>query len=311
VVIAGPTATGKSQLAIRLALAIRDLGRRVEIIGADSRQVYRAMDIGTAKVPLAERSGIPHHGLDLVDPDEPFSVANFARHAREVLTSLAGDESSVAVLVGGTGLYLRAVTCNIDTEALPADQRLRATVERELAASGLPAAAQRLTVIAPRLASRVDLHNPRRVARALEIALLRGDTELPEPRTYPGKMVWIGLALDPATNREWISRRARSQFESGLLGEAAALRARYGDEPRSFSAFGYREAFAVLDGRMDLEDAIAEDVRRTAAFARRQRTWFRSEPGIGWLNAANAPIDPALERVRAALDERAGPTPAS
>jgi tRNA dimethylallyltransferase len=286
---------------------LRESGRRAEIIGADSRQVYRAMDVGTAKVPVGEREGIPHHGIDLVDPDEPFSVADFARHARAELADLARDERSVAILVGGTGLYLRAVTRDLDTDALPADPGIRATVERDLAASGLPAMSDRLRSMAPRLAARLDLRNPRRVARALEIAMLAGDIELPAPAIYPGRLLWLGLELEPATNRDWIARRARAQFESGLVEEAAALRVRFDPSLRSFSAFGYHEAFAVLDRQMTVGQAIDEDARRTSAFARRQRTWFRGEPDITWLNASTEPyrsawalVDPFLEVASAA-----------
>ena len=275
----------------------------MEIISADSRQVYRGMDIGTAKVPPAEREGVPHHGLDLVDPDEVFSVADFVRHASQVLSDLAArDPDAIAILVGGTGLYLRAVARDLDTGALPADPGVRAAVEADLERAGLVPAVERLTSIAPRLAAKTDLKNPRRVARALEIALLAGDVDRPKPGIYPGRLCWLGLTLDPPTNREWITKRARSQFGSGLLEEARDLRDRYGGDCRSFSAFGYREAFAVLDGRLELEAAIDEDVRRTVAFARRQRTWFRSEDSIDWIDAAADPLNAALPRLRAFLD---------
>ena len=187
--MAGPTATGKSGLAIELALAARELGRPAEIISADSRQVYRGMDIGTAKTPSVEREGVPHHGLDLVDPDEAFSVADFARHARQVLGDLAArDPEAIAILVGGTGLYLRAVARDLDTGALPADPGVRAGVEADLERAGLRRAVERLTSIAPRLAVKTDLRNPRRVARALEIALLAGDVDRPTPGAYGGRL---------------------------------------------------------------------------------------------------------------------------
>ena len=125
VVIAGPTATGKTALAIRLATSLRDAGRQAEIVSADSRQVYRGLDIGTAKVTAEERALVPHHGLDLVDPDEPFSVADFVAHAGTVLARL-GEQDGVAILAGGTGLYLRAVARGLDVDALPTDAVLRA-----------------------------------------------------------------------------------------------------------------------------------------------------------------------------------------
>jgi len=292
-VIAGPTATGKTGLSIALARALRADGVPGDVISADSRQVYRGLDIGTAKVPPEERAEIPHHGLDLVDPDQPFSVADFARHARSALDGIAARRG-VAILVGGTGLYLRAVARGLDTEALPSDPEVRARVEGLLETGGLEAAAARLRDLAPRLASRVDLANPRRVARALEIAELRGDAPPPPPLGYDGPVAWLGLRLAPDVHRQWIARRAREQFDAGLVEEARALRERFDPGLPAFSAIGYREAWAFVDGSLTLEGAIELDARRNEQFAKRQGTWFRSEPGVTWLDAANEPLAPAL-----------------
>jgi tRNA dimethylallyltransferase len=303
-VIAGATATGKTGLALQIADALRGDGTMAEIISADSRQVYRGLDIGTAKVSPADRERVPHHGLDLVDPDEPFSVADFATHARRALAGI-GERDGLAILVGGTGLYLRAVARGLDTDELPHDAAIRARVEAELIAGGLPAAAGRLAIIAPALAARTDLRNPRRVARALEIAELRGDAPPPQPRGYPGRITWLGLSADPATHRRWIAARARAQFEAGLLDEARALRERYDPALPAFSAIGYREAWAVADGTMTQEQAIAENARRNVGFAKRQRTWFRAEPDVHWLDATDRPDEAALEVVRSWLRNRA------
>ncbi|HEX7471702.1 MAG TPA: tRNA (adenosine(37)-N6)-dimethylallyltransferase MiaA [Candidatus Limnocylindrales bacterium] len=295
----GATATGKTGLAIRLALAIGpELGRPVEIVSADSRQVYRGLDIGTAKATREERAGIVHHGLDLVDPDEPFSVADFVTHAGAVLADLAA-RGGIAILAGGTGLYLRAVTRRLDPRTLPSDPVLRARLRGELAADGLPAAVERLRVLAPTAAARIDLANPRRVERALEIATLRGDAPLPSPGRYAGPLLLLGLAVEPATLRDRIATRARQQFAAGLAEEAAELRRRFDPSLPAFSAIGYREAWAVLDGTLTREAAIDLDAARNVAFARRQRTWFRSEPGITWLDATGGdPTDAALELAR-------------
>jgi tRNA dimethylallyltransferase len=301
IVIAGATATGKTGLALQLAEALRDQGVPAEIISADSRQVYRGLDIGTAKVSAADRERIPHHGLDLVEPDEPFSVADFASHARGVLAGIALS-AGVAILAGGTGLYLRAVARGLDTDELPHDPEIRARIEAELSETGLPAAAGRLAIIAPTLAARTDLRNPRRVARALEIAELRGDAPRPEPRGYDGPVSWLGLTVDPSTHRRWIAERARAQFDAGLVEEARALRERYDPALPAFSAIGYREAWAVIDGTMKHDQAIAEDARRNVAFAKRQRTWFRSEPGIAWLDAGATPLDRAREVAASTID---------
>jgi tRNA dimethylallyltransferase len=298
-VIAGPTASGKTRLSLDLAQALSKGGHSAEIVSADSRQVYRGMDIGTAKATAEERERVPHHGLDLVDPDERFSVADFARHAGEALTRIA-DRGAMALLVGGSGLYLRAVARGLATDELPSDEAIRAEVERDLVRDGLTAIALRLEALAPTLAASTDLRNPRRVARALEIALIRGDGERPEPRGYPAPSCWIGLEVSPATLRDRIAQRAREQFDNGLVAEASALRERFDPTLPAFSAIGYREAFGVLDGRLTREQAIRLDATRNAAFARRQRTWFRSEPGIRWLTP-DAALDAALVAARELL----------
>ena len=297
-VIAGATATGKTGLSIAASRALAADGIAAEIISADSRQVYRGLDIGTAKATAEERDGIPHHGLDLVDPDQPFTLADFMTHAHEALAGIA-ERGALAILVGGTGLYLRAVARGIDTTALPSDAAIRASLEVELVRGGLEPLVARLRAAAPGRAARTDLRNPRRVVRALEIVELEGDRETPPPRGYAGPARWIGLRLDHATHREWIAVRARAQFEAGLIEEARALRDRFDPTLPAFSAIGYREAWAVLDGTMSTDEAIAEDARRNVGFAKRQRTWFRSEPDIEWLDATDtATTSAAIDRAR-------------
>jgi tRNA dimethylallyltransferase len=302
IVVAGATATGKTELAIQLAEAIERAGRPTAVISADSRQVFRGLDIGTAKVGPGERARVAHHGLDLVDPDEPFSVADFVAHARGILADLA-TRSGVAILAGGTGLYLRAVGRGLDTAALPSDPDVRARLEAELIAGGLPPLVERLQRLAPTLAARVDLHNPRRVVRALEMATLRGDVVPAAPRGYPGPIAWVGLTVGPGPHAARIERRARAQFEAGLIEEARALRERFDPALPAFSAIGYREAWAVIDGELTREQAIALDARRNVAFTKRQRTWFRAEPGITWLDAtSDLPFAAAIKLARQTIE---------
>jgi tRNA dimethylallyltransferase len=297
IVICGATATGKTGLAIRLAEWLAEQGRPAEIISADSRQVFRGLDIGTAKVSAAEQARVRHHGIDLVEPDQPFSVADFTRHAREVLGRLS-ERDAVAILAGGTGLYLRAVARGLDADALPSDPDVRARLEAQLEAEGLEPLIDRLRVLAPSQAARVDLRNPRRVVRALEIAELRGDAGPPAPLGYDGPSTWIGLTVDTPTHGRWIAERARAQFDAGLIDEARALRDRFDSGLPAFSAIGYREAWAVLDGRLTRDAAIELDAHRNVAFAKRQRTWFRSEPGIHWMDAASDPLSDAQAAIR-------------
>ena len=299
-VIAGATATGKSGLAIAIARRLRSEGVPSEIISADSRQVFRGLDIGTAKVPVGERGDVPHHGLDLVEPDQPFSVVDFVRHVRDVLPGI-GEQRGIAILAGGTGLYLRAVARGLDAEALPFDAGVRAAIEAGLSADGLAPAVERLRELAPRLATRIDLANPRRVARALEIAELRGDALPPAPTGYGAPLAWLGLHLPPALHREWIERRAHQQFAAGLIEEAHTLRDRFDPGLPAFSAIGYREAWSVLDGELTRDEAIELDAKRNVAFAKRQATWFRSEPGIEWLDAEREQVEQGVITARRLL----------
>lgn len=275
IVIAGATATGKTALSLALAKRIE----RLEIISADSRQVYRGMDIGTAKADAADRAVIPHHCLDLVDPDAPFSAADYQRAALAALGDIA-YRGGIGCLVGGTGLYLRAIARGLPLDEDAADAETRVDLEASLADHGLDHLVARLRAEDPETADRMDLRNPRRVVRALERLAVTGSALPPEPVGYPAPVIWLGLQLPRHAHRAAIRERVIAQFDAGLLDEADRLRSRYSVESPAFSALGYREAFDVLDGRTDLAAAIDADAARTWAYARRQRTWFRSEPGI-------------------------------
>ena len=259
--------------------------------------MYRGLDIGTAKATADERARVVHHGIDLVDPDQSYTVADFRAHALTALEAL-GARGGIGILTGGTGFWLRAVMRGIDTDALAFDPDVRAKIEADLARHGVGELARRLRSLAPRLASRTDLRNPRRVVRALEIATLRGDAPLPEPVGYPAPVLGLQLALDPDIQREWITTRARAQFDAGLVEEARALRERWGSELPCFSAIGYRESWSHLDGEITLEEAIALDAQHNIGFARRQRSWFRGEPHLAPIDAAANP----LPRILAAVD---------
>ena len=203
IVLGGPTATGKTGLAIELAERLLARGIPSEIVSADSRQVYRGLDIGTAKATPEEQARVVHHGIDLVDPDQPYTVADFRAHALDALRALGG-RGGVGILAGGTGFWLRAVTAGIDTDALPHDPALRADLEATLAEEGVEVLAARLQALAPSIAARTDLRNPRRVVRALEIATLRGDGPLPAPLGYGAPILGLQLVVEPAEHRRRI-----------------------------------------------------------------------------------------------------------
>lgn len=308
ILLAGPTATGKTELAIRLSETLIGEGIPATVISADSRQVYRGLDIGTAKVTPTDRARVPHAGLDLVDPSERFALSDFVRHATTVLDAVAA-EGGVAILAGGTGLYLRAVARGIPLDDLPDDPIVRARLEADFARDGVGPLAARLRAEAPILAATTELANPRRVIRALEIAELRGDGPRPVPRGYHGPVTWLGLDVERQEHARWIAARAERQFADGLVEEALALRERYDPTLPCFSAIGYHEAWSVADGSRSLDEAVTDDAARNVAFAKRQRTWFRSEPDISWLDATfEDPLPRALERVRDLLEIRP-PTP--
>ncbi len=288
VVIGGPTATGKTGLAIGLAERLVARGIPAEVVSADSRQVYRGLDIATAKATVEERQRVVHHGIDLVEPDQPFSVAEFRMHALRALEAL-GSRGGIGILAGGTGFWLRTVFAGIDTDSLPSDQEVRSRLEAELTRDGVASLADRLTTLAPTLASRTDLRNPRRVVRALEIASLQGDAPLPEPVGYPAPVLGLQLVVEAPEHLRRITERARAQFDAGLVDEARALRERFDPSLPAFSAIGYRESWSYLDGEITLDQAVEQDARRNVLFAKRQRTWFRSERTLEILDATDDP----------------------
>jgi tRNA dimethylallyltransferase len=292
VAIVGPTASGKSALALRAAA--RTGG---EIVSADSRQVYRGMDVGTAKPTPAEQALVPHHCIDLVDPGEPYDAARFQRDGRAALMAIAA-RGAIAYVVGGTGLYVRALLDGLDFDAAPTDPELRASLEARAATEGGEALHRELAEIDPAGASRVDPRNARRVVRYLELALLAG--RVPAERTATITSVRIGL--DPP--RPWLDARIGARVEQmvagGVLEETRRLVAS-GLDPRlpSMSGHGYVHWAAHLRGETTLEAAIAATAKDVRAYSRRQMTWFRRDPAIRWVDPTTADPLALLETVAA------------
>jgi tRNA dimethylallyltransferase len=285
--LVGPTGSGKTDLSLALARRLP-----LEILVADSRQVYRGMTIGTAKPDDAARATVAHHLLDLVAPDEPFSVARWAAAAGRVLPQIA-LRGHLPMLVGGSGLYLAAV---LDGYAfgLPPEPEQRALLAAEVAALGVGHLAERLRQLDPPAARRIDLRNPRRVTRALERSAAAGGgaTMAPSARPWPGRVARIGVSRPRDELNRRINRRATWLFENGLLDEVQAL-LDAGHDPRRapLTGHGYGEAARVLAGDWSLEQAIEVTARRTRQYARRQSTWFRRDKRIVWLAAADLPAD--------------------
>jgi len=286
--ITGPTASGKSDLAMAIARHLP-----VEILVADSRQVYRGMDIGTAKPTAAERAAVPHHLLDLADPDERFTVADWVRRARELIPEVAA-RGSLPLVVGGTGLYLAALVDGYRLDQQPPGPELRSQLSGELEASGLASLAARLIEMDPAQAQRTDLENPRRVLRALERALVAGGPVTVAADPYPGRVAMIGLSRPRDLLIARIEARAQRMFTNGLLEEVGSLLgAGFGPELAPMSGHGYREAAAELSGQSTPEQALADTIRRTRQYARRQMTWLRRDRRIVWLTVGEREADDA------------------
>ena len=290
VVIGGPTAAGKTGAAIELAERIGG-----EVISADSVQVYRHMDIGTAKPSLEERRGIPHHGIDLVNPDEAYHAAAFARDAGLAVRRIRA-RGRTPLLVGGTGLYLRAFLEGL-SGGVPADPELRRQLETradEAAATGDASFLHReLRALDPERAEALHPNDRVRLIRAIEIARGTGGPVAGAPNAEP-ECAWqaVYCVIDPGDGlRDAIDRRCDAMLEGGLLQEVRELRERgYGPELRSMQALGYRHMQPVIEGR-EILGHVAERMKAdTWQYARRQRTWFRGVGGATWCGPKRIPI---------------------
>ncbi len=277
IAVVGPTGSGKSDLAVGLALQLDG-----EVINADAMQFYRGMDIGTAKITPAERRGVPHHLLDILDVTDEASVSRFQQQARDVVADIHA-RGKRAILAGGSGLYVRAA---LDILEFPGtDPRLRKQLEDELAVLGTAAMLARLEKVDPASAGR--LADDRRIIRALEVQQLTGrpfSSFMPR-REYFQPAIQIGLTVDRDQLRERLALRVHRMVESGLLAEVERLEEqglRKGKTaPR---ALGYAQFLRVIDGESTVPEAAEETIVATRQFARRQLTWFRADPRVAWLD---------------------------
>lgn len=283
IAVVGPTGSGKSDLAVNLALELDG-----EVINADAMQFYRGMDIGTAKITMAERRGVPHHLLDILDVTQEASVSDFQQQARDVIEDIH-SRGKRAVLAGGSGLYVRAA---LDVLEFPGTEpTLRARLEAEHAQLGTQVLLDRLRAVDPASADRVS--DARRIIRALEVHELTGrpfSSFMPR-REYYQPAVQVGLGVDREVLRERLATRVHRMVESGLLEEVRLLDARGLRRGKTASrALGYAQFLRVVDGTSTVADAAEETIVATRQFARRQLTWFRADTRITWLDWQ----DPAL-----------------
>jgi len=309
VLLAGPTASGKSALAVRLWTALQageGRWRGAEIVSVDSAQVYRGMDIGTAKPDAALRARVPHHLIDLLDPAERYSAARFADDALAAVAAIR-SRGHVPILVGGTLLYFRALLGGLSP--LPAaDATLRARLSEDAARFGWPALHARLAAADPCTAARLHPNDAQRVQRALEILELSGE---PPSRLQRGGSAsalgrYLAFALLPADRaalHRAIEQRFAQMMAQGLLEEVRGLHARSDLDPGlpALRAVGYRQLWAHLDGRIVLDEAVRQAVAATRQYAKRQLTWLRSETGFDFLDPVEPdPLFTVLKALKAA-----------
>ena len=298
VVVVGATATGKTSLALRL---VAELGG--EVVSVDSRQVYRHMDIGTAKPSRQARDKVRHHLIDVADPDETYSLALFVREAREVISAILARRA-VPIVAGGTGQYVWALLEGWQVPEVPPDTALRETLESRAESDGGDALYEELARLDPTAAERIDSRNVRRVIRAMEVHHAKPRHADSHTRQAPGfEALIIGLDLGRQDLYARINRRVDEMVEEGLLAEVEGLLDRgYGPQLPSMSSLGYREFGRYLAGEMSLDEAVIQIKTRTRRFARRQHAWFRpADQRISWFEASDEGFDSASEAAKAFL----------
>ena len=309
-VINGPTASGKTALAVAVARELATDGVGAEVVNADSMLVYRGMDIGTAKPTLAERGGVPHHLIDIAEVTETASVAAFQGLARAAIADCRA-RGVVPIVAGGSALYMRAI---LDEFEFPGtDPAIRQRLEGELADLGSPALHARLAAIAPDTAAGILPGNGRRIVRALEVIELTGSFRpvLPEGNYAISGVLQFGLELDRAELDTRIETRVRRMWQQGFVDEVRGLLPRGLREGRTASrALGYRQILGFLDGQCTETDAQDRTAAGTRRFARKQLGWFRRDPRIFWLPAGLGAADPMVSAVRGRLDGTPGETDA-
>lgn len=287
--IVGATGTGKSDLSLDVAEALIAHGHGVEIVNADAMQLYAGMDIGTAKLPISERRGIPHHMFDVLRVTDEAAVADYQAQARAVISEI-NNRGHLAILVGGSGLYVSSVL--FDFEFPGHDDVIRERLEKEMEDLGPGVLFQRLKELAPEAADRIDQQNSRRVVRALEVLEVTGSTAglgtLPEEAVYWKSTVIVGLAEEREVLVERLDRRVEKMWHDGLLEEVQGLIPQGIEQGiTARRAIGYAQALAELSGEMTEAEAIEETQAITRRYARRQVSWFKRYADLTWLPAGH------------------------
>ncbi len=302
ILIVGPTAVGKTEIAIQLA---EKFAQRGEIISADSRLFYRGMDIGTAKPSLEERARVPHHLIDIVNPDETLSLAVFQKKAKDIIADIH-TRGKLPFLVGGTGQYVRAVTEGWMPPEVTADERLRDELEKMKEERGLEWLHAKLETLDPNAAAKIDARNVRRTIRALEVILTTG-RKFSEQRGQvesPYHLITIGLTRPRPELYERVDQRIDAMFANGFIDEVKGLLERgYPPTLPSMSAIGYRECIRVINGEWNIDQAKVEMRRATRIFVRRQANWFKeSDPNIMWFKVEDDVVKEIEKNIHRLID---------
>jgi tRNA dimethylallyltransferase len=279
-VLIGPTAVGKTKLSIELAKSFNG-----EIISGDSMQVYQGMDIGTAKITEEEMEGIPHHLIDIKDPDEPFSVAEFQELVRSKITAIT-SRKKLPMIVGGTGLYIQSVLYDYQFTEAASDHEFRMKLEQMAEEKGNEELHQKLRGVDPESAERIHPNNLRRVIRALEIFHCTGKTMTEYQQEQQPELLYdaclIGLTMDRELLYNRINKRVDLMMEQGLLEEVKDLYDRGIRDCQSIQAIGYKELYDYFDDRVNLKDAVENLKQNSRRYAKRQLTWFRNKMDVEW-----------------------------
>jgi tRNA dimethylallyltransferase len=295
--LVGPTASGKTALALELASELLKNGQSVEVVNGDAMQLYSHMDIGTAKISPNERGVVPHHLFDVISPAQEMTAVDYQRRARTVFDEIQA-RGALPLLVGGSMFYISSALDELDFA--PTDPAVRAQLEREAEASGPGILFDRLQSLDPSTATTIPKQNVRRVIRALEVIAITGQpysNSLPEP-VYSRPTVTLGIEVDREVLKKRISSRVEQMWKDGLVEEARSIDREFTLSKTAAKAIGYSQALAQLRGEITQAEAIEQTIQLTNRYARRQMSWFRRDKRIHWLNSAGDLLEQALERIR-------------
>ncbi|MFC4323351.1 tRNA (adenosine(37)-N6)-dimethylallyltransferase MiaA [Litchfieldia salsa] len=295
VILIGPTAVGKTKLSIELAKKLN-----AEIISGDSMQIYKEMDIGTAKITKEEMDGIPHHLIDIKEPTESYSVADFQKDVRCIIKEIH-NRGKLPMIVGGTGLYIQSIIYDYQFTDQASDQEYREILERRMEQEGIDPLYEELKKIDPESAKRIHPNNTRRVIRALEIHKTTGKTMSEYLETQKNELLYdvamVGLTMDRDLLYDRINQRVDIMLKSGLLEEVEGLYKRGIQDVQSIQAIGYKEIYQYLEGQVSLESAIEQLKQNSRRYAKRQLTWFRNKMDVEWFEVSNKQFNDTLNEI--------------